>query len=108
MARRITENVDLLPPPIVIVTDGERAHRVSSGNKGDQARSSFEALSTVGEQGGVFDTDGRDAHADLVACARLFIEREGLTGTDPESLALAAVDAPELRRALLALQQRPL
>jgi hypothetical protein len=108
MARRITENVDLLPPPIVIVTDGERALRVSSGNKGDRARSSFEALSTVGEQGGVFDTDGRDAHADLVACARLFIEREGLTGTDPESLALAAVDAPELRRALLALQQRPL
>jgi hypothetical protein len=37
----------------------------------------------------------------------MFIEREGLTGTDPVSLALAAVDAPELRQALLALQQRP-
>jgi hypothetical protein len=108
MARRITENTDLLPPPLVIVTDGERALRVSSGDEGGQPRGSFEALNTVGEQGGAFDTNGRDAHANLVACARLFIEREGLTGTDPESLALAAVDAPELRQALLALQQRPL
>jgi hypothetical protein len=30
-----------------------------------------------------------------------------LTGTDPESLALVASDAPELRQALLALQHRP-
>ncbi|MFG2456521.1 DEAD/DEAH box helicase family protein [Streptomyces sp. NPDC048523] len=106
MARRITENVDLLPPPLVLITDGERALRVSNGN-GGEAKGSFEALNTVGEQGGVFDTDGRDSHADLVACARLFIEREGLTGTDPESLALAASDAPELRQALLALQHGP-
>jgi superfamily II DNA or RNA helicase len=107
MARRITENVELLPPPIVIITDGERALRVGSANGDDQARGSFEALNTIGEQGGVFDTGGRDAHADLVACARLFIEHEGLTGTDPESLALAAADAPELRQALLALRQEP-
>lgn len=107
MARRITEKADLLPPPLVIITDGEGALRVGAGTEEDQPRGSFETLNTVGEQGGVFDTDGRDAHAVLVACARLFIEREGLTGTDPESLALAANDAPELRRALLALQRRP-
>ncbi|MFF1702969.1 DEAD/DEAH box helicase [Streptomyces sp. NPDC058252] len=107
MARRITENLDLLPPPIVIITDGERALRIGSANGDDQAMGSFEALNTIGEQGGVFDTGGRDANADLVACARLFIEHEGLTGTDPESLALAAADAPELRQALLALRREP-
>jgi hypothetical protein len=52
----------------------------------------------------VFDTAGREADATLVACARLFIEREGLMGTDPESLAMVALDKPELRDALLALR----
>jgi hypothetical protein len=52
----------------------------------------------------VFDTDGHEADATLIECARLFIEREGLTGTDPESLAIAAGDAPELKAALLALR----
>jgi hypothetical protein len=65
----------------------------------------FETLQTVGEQGNVFDTDGHEVDAPLVACARLFIERERLTGTDPESLAIAAVDSPELREALLALRE---
>ena len=65
----------------------------------------FETLLTVGEQGNVFDTYGRQADAALVACARLFIERERLTGTDPESLAIAAVGSPELRDALLALRE---
>ena len=65
----------------------------------------FEALQTVGEQGGVFDTEGREADATLVDCARRFIERQGLTGTDPESLAIAAVEAPDLREALLALRE---
>ena len=105
MARRITESVELLPPPIIMITDGERALRIGSETATKPARGAFETLGTTGEQGGAFDTGGRDAHAALVACARLFIEREGLTGTDPESLALAASDAPELRQALLALQE---
>lgn len=105
MARHITENADLLPPPIVIITDGESALRVGSENGTGQVRGSFETLGTVGTQGGAFDTSGREAQAVLIACARLFIERERLTGTDPESLALAANDAPELLQALLSLRE---
>ncbi|MEZ0070090.1 superfamily II DNA or RNA helicase [Streptacidiphilus sp. MAP12-20] len=105
MARHITENADLLPPPIVIITDGERALRIGGENGTGEPRSSFEALGTVGEQGNAFDTHGREARAVLIACARLFIEREGLTGTDPESLALAAGDAPELLQSLLSLRE---
>jgi hypothetical protein len=50
------------------------------------------------------DSEGREASADLVACARLFIEAKGLTGTDPESLAMAATDSEQLRAALLSMR----
>jgi superfamily II DNA or RNA helicase len=105
MAHQVTETVHLLPPPIVLVTDGTGATRVMIEGE-DGERVPFETLETVGEQGGVFDTDGHEAGAHLVECARLFIEREGLTGTDPESLAIAAAEAPELRAALLAMDPR--
>jgi superfamily II DNA or RNA helicase len=104
MARRVTEEVHLLPPPIVIVTDRTLAQRIKIEGDGDAPTVSFETLQTVGEQGAVFDTEGHWADPTLVACARLFIEREGLTGTDPESLAMAAVDTPELRHELLKLR----
>lgn len=64
----------------------------------------FETLESIGEQGAVFDTSGRSADAELVACARLFIQRESLTGTDPESLAMIAKETPELLTQLLALR----
>lgn len=105
MARQVTDQVDLLPPPIVIVTDRSAPQRVLISDDQSTDRVSFEAIRTVGEQGSVFDTSGHSANAILVACARLFIEREGLTGTDPESLAIAAVDAPELEEALLELRR---
>ena len=54
--------------------------------------------------GRVFDTEGHEAEALLIECARRFIAKEGLTGTDPESLAIAAADAPELKTALLAFR----
>jgi len=104
MARSVTEAVDLLPPPIVIVTGDGPTRRVIIEGDADGTKVPFETLGTVGEQGGVFDTDGREATALLVRCARRFIEREGLTGTDPESLAIAAVETPALRDALLALR----
>jgi len=59
----------------------------------------------VGEQGAAFDTAGREANAALVACAQRFIELEELTDTDPESLALAALDAPDLLEVLLELEE---
>ena len=103
MAREVTETVHLLPPPVVIVTDGTGAGReVIEGSQPE--RVTFETLQTVGEQGAAFDTQGHEAEALLVECARRFIAREGLTGTDPESLAFAAADAPELRAALLELR----
>jgi hypothetical protein len=106
MAKEVTDTVHLLPPPIVIVTDGSGATRVVIEGNGHADRVPFETLRTVGQQGAVFDTDGRAADAPLIECARLFIEREGLTGTDPESLAIAAADAPALREALLAMREQ--
>ena len=100
----LTQDVDLLPAPIVIVIDQDPARiRIEGDNDGLVVP--FETLQTVGEQGNVFDTYGHQADAALVACARLFIERERLTGTDPESLAIAAADNPELRGALLVLRE---
>jgi hypothetical protein len=64
----------------------------------------FETLETIGELGEAFDTSGREADRLLIECARLFIEREGLTNTDPESLALIAIETPALRERLIALQ----
>jgi superfamily II DNA or RNA helicase len=106
MAREVTDMVHFLPPPIVIVTDGTGATRVVIEGDDDPERVPFETLQTIGEQGAVFDTDGHEAAADLVECARLFIEREGLTGSDPESLAIAAAESPDLRSALLALREQ--
>jgi hypothetical protein len=103
MARQVTAEAEVLPAPIVIEIDRTPAvHRGSERAAGGE----FEALRSVGEQGGVIDSEGREASAELVACARLFIEREGLTGTDPESLAIAASESDQLRAALLALRGR--
>jgi hypothetical protein len=104
MAKKVTDMVHLLPPPIVIVTGGGAATRVVIEGDDESKRVPFETMKTVGEQGAIFDTDGQEATAELIECARLFIAREGLTGTDPESLAIAAAEKPELRSALLALR----
>ncbi|WP_156994340.1 DEAD/DEAH box helicase family protein [Pseudonocardia acaciae] len=104
MAEHITDAPDLLPPPIMIVTDGNDAYRLVIDADGNTTSVPFETLGTVGEQGAAFDTDGREANAVLIECARRFIEREALTGTDPESLALAAAGSPRLREALLELR----
>jgi hypothetical protein len=106
MAKEVTDMVHLLPSPIVIVTDGGGATRVVIEGDDDSERVPFETLQTVGEQGSIFDTDGHEATAVLIECARLFIAREGLTGTDPESLAIAAAEKPDLRSALLALREK--
>lgn len=106
MAREVTDMVRLLPAPVVIVTDGTHINRVVIEGDGDNGSVPFETLETVGEQGSAFDTDGHEADAILIECARRFIEREGLTGTDPESLAIAAADAPELKAALLVLRDK--
>lgn len=104
MARQVTDQVDLLPPPMVIVTDpsGPATVRIHDDNPTD--RVSFETLGSVARQGNAFDTAGREAEAILIQCARLFIDREGLTGTDAESLAIMATEVPALREQLLALQ----
>jgi hypothetical protein len=104
MARRVTDQAHVLPPAVVIELDEPPAPAIGTRSWNSPDRQLSHAVMTRGEQGGAFDTGGRDATADLIACAQLFIEREGLTGTDPESLALAAADVPELRDALLAMQ----
>ena len=103
MARDITNQARLLPPPIRIFTDRPPSP-VKIFVDGPVKTVPFETIETTGEQGPVFDTAGREASAVLVECARRFIAQQGLTGTDPESLAIAAAETPELRQALLALQ----
>ncbi len=105
MAHHVTEQIDLLPKPIIIYMDRTKPLSFKSPVYGEPSRGTFETLNTFGEQGAAFDTFGNEASRHLVDCARLFIEREGLTGTDPESLALAASEAPELRAALLSLME---
>jgi len=104
MARTVTDDANLLPRPLVIFMDRAAPEhvRVDGDNRPD--RVAFETIRTIGEQGDVFDTAGREAQALLVICAQRFIDREGLTGTDPESLALAAAENPGLREALLELR----
>jgi superfamily II DNA or RNA helicase len=104
MAHEVTDEARLLPPPIVIVSDSASHRRVTIEAAGVGTRVPFETLQTISEQGNAFDTAGREAAASLITAARLFIEREGLTGTDPESLALAALETPELREAVLGVQ----
>lgn len=104
MARQVTDDVDLLPPPMVITTDLRPRGQVRVIDEDDADRVSFETLETVGELGEAFDTSGREADRLLIECARLFIEREGLSNTDPESLALIAAETPALRERLIALE----
>ena len=107
MASQITESADILPPPILIFTDTESVQRVAIAGEPRPERVPFETLRTTAAAGNVFDTEGRSATADLVDCARRFIKREGLSDTDPASLALAAAENPELRAALLGLSDEP-
>lgn len=103
MAVDVQEEVKLLPPPIVIVTDKQPVTRVIIRSDESVDRVAFEVLDTQAAEGAAFDTSGRRAEVDLLARAREFIRREGLKGTDAASLALAASDSPALRDALLAL-----
>jgi len=107
MAAEITDSADILPPPIVIYTEGRPIQRVAVTGAPQSDRVQFETLGTMGATGSVFDTAGRSATSVLVACARRFIEREGLRGTDAESLALAAAENAALRAALLELADEP-
>jgi superfamily II DNA or RNA helicase len=104
MAREVMADAELLPAPIIIEIDQSTV--IHTGSTRVATRGEFEALSSVGEQGRVIDSEGREASAELVACARLFIEIEGLTGTDPESLAMVALESDQLRVALLSLRGR--
>jgi superfamily II DNA or RNA helicase len=104
MAKTVTEEAKLLPPPIIIVTDARPPARARIGGEPGPGRVPFEIIQTVGEQGPVFDTFGREAPPFLVECARRFIARDGLTSTDPESLAMLAAENPELRAELLKMR----
>jgi len=100
MARTITDEVDLLPPPIIIETDTMLGAVQVRG--GVTRRDDFAVLRTEGEQGGVFDTSGNAADPMLIERARRFIRAHKLTGTDAESLALMARQKPRLLAQILA------
>jgi superfamily II DNA or RNA helicase len=100
MARRVTDQVNLLPPPIIVVTDGDQSIVLRSNMA--EPDTGLQLIDTVGEQGDAFDTSGRTAEAKLIEGARRFIEAHGLTNTDPESLAMAAMENPNLAEQLLA------
>lgn len=105
MAHQVTDQVDLLPLPMVISIDPSYAH-VDIVATEPRIRVPWETIETVGEQGDSFDTTGRATDAELIECARRFIEQEGLQGTDATSLALAAQETPELLKRLLAMKDQ--
>jgi hypothetical protein len=100
MATTITAEVDLLPPPMTIVTDASRRSKITIRAGEEVSRQEFQAVASVGERGGASDTAGRTADPELVALAAEYIRRNNLSATDPVSLALAATETPELRAAL--------
>ena len=65
MARQVAAETELLPAPIVIETDPPVIY--GRGKRAVAARGEFEALRSVGEQGRVIDSEGREASAELVA-----------------------------------------
>ena len=100
MARAVTDEVKILPPPIVIEGDERGTRRVVIRDDGTRERTEFESLGSVGLRGGATDTGGRQADERLVQLARAYIRQQRLTGTDPVSLALAASENEKLRQAL--------
>ena len=101
MARMITTEVKLLPPPMVLERNGREIGPVRISDDGKSVeRVAFESLRSVGQHGAVADSKGRRADERLVELARAYIRRQGLTGTDPVSLALAASENERLRHAL--------
>jgi superfamily II DNA or RNA helicase len=99
MARAIKDEVEALPPRIVIDTEP----RIGVGTRPRGEAATIEVLGTSADQGGAFDTSGNLAEATLVAKARRFIAINGLTGTDAESLALLARHKEKLLAQLLAV-----
>lgn len=99
MASTITEDAALLPPPLVIFTDGN-PRRPAPIQGGDEMRSTFESILSEGERGGANDTLGRQAGHDLVVLARRYVKHKALTNTDPASLALAASENQALVTAM--------
>lgn len=102
MAEQVTDTPHFLPPSLRIEVDSPARGPVLIETKAERETGIFEVLSTVGAQGAVFGTDGRRADRELVELAKLFIAAQGVVNTDPESLALASLDSPSLREALLA------
>ena len=99
-ARKITEEVQSLPPPMVIEGDKEGRRRVIIRDNTGRERTEFESLGSVGSRGAATDTGGRHADERLVQLARTYIRQQGLAGTDPVSLALAASENEKLRKVL--------
>ena len=104
MARNITDEVDLLPRPLVIEVDGPAGAPAAIHGDSERRRTQLELVGTVGDQGAVFDTSGKLAGAALIERARSFIRLHKLAGTDPESLALLAQERPALMAQLLACE----
>lgn len=102
MAREITNEVDLLPPAMIIETEQPGIRPVEVRDGAGAERVEFEVLGTSAAQGEIFDTSGNFADPGLVERARRFISLHKLTGTDPESLALLARQRPALLAQILA------
>ena len=98
MAAEITKETDHLPPPISIISDPKRKGHVIIESRGE--KTTFAALSSVGGAVDASDSLGRAANSELIELASRYIELRGLTGTDAESLALAASENPELAESM--------
>ncbi len=97
MARQITNEVRVLPPPMVIETDPQTSQ--TTVVTGGPERFPFEALGSCDESIAVVDPNGQNVSSELIDQAILYIKECGLTNTDAASLALAALRRPELLKA---------
>lgn len=100
MATTITTEVELLPPPMVILADRKTSGKARIHDDDPTERVAFESLQSIGERGAATDSAGRAASERLIALAYAHVQRKGLTSTDPVSLALAAAENLDLRKAL--------
>lgn len=99
MASSITAETQLLPRPMTIISDPQNSRRVKVIDP-ERRESEFEAIESLGVEGGASDTHGRVADSELLRLAKRYVEARSLRNTDPTSLALAASENPDLLASL--------
>ena len=100
MATTITTEVELLPPPMVILADRRTWGKLESTTTIPQSGSRSNRFSQLGKGARQSIVPEEPPQSDSIALAYAHVQRKGLIATDPVSLALAAAENPDLKKAL--------